>query len=137
MAKNNCEYIIPNHIKGDTWDGLEILLEEENPDYDPEAIVEEGEEPIPEFLPINLTGVDVLIQFRLTNDSPVVFEFSTLEDTVLIPYPLTGVFIIPPVEELTYPAQRYIFDVQLTFPTGKVHTILTGAFAITNDISRR
>ena len=122
---NDCQYQIPTHKKGDTWDGLEVLIEEENATNNNE------------LEPINLTGVDILMQFRLQNDSAVVFEFSTLANTIQVPYPLTGIFIIPPVLELTYPPARYIFDIQLKFPTGKVHTIITGSFTIINDISRR
>jgi hypothetical protein len=136
MTINNCGYQIPNHKKGDTWEGLDFLIEEENPDYDPTVEVEEGEQPIPQFLPVDLTGVAILIQFRLTNDNPVVFEFATTDNTIEILYPLTGVFSLVP-RILNVAHGRYVFDVQFTYPNGKVFTPFGGSMTITNDISRR
>lgn len=115
-------YVIENHKKGDTWNGLSFVIQELQPD----GVT---------YVPENLTGVTVLIQFRPSDNGSVIFEFKSEDNTVTIPNPLNGEIFMTP-RKMDVNANRYIFDVQLTYADGTVITIFDGVWQITNDISR-
>lgn len=116
------ENLIVDHRKGDTWDGFSLLLEE----YDTDGVT---------LIPINLTGVNVLIQFKSHYNSAISFEFKTSDSTITIPNPLNGEILMMP-RIIDVPANTYMFDVQLTYTNGTVQTIVSDYFKIYSDISR-
>lgn len=117
MAKNYIE----DHKKGTTWDGLSIKFEEEN-DL---AINPNG----PPFIPVNLTGVSVLIRFRDKFNSSVIFDFKTANNTVTIPDPLSGELFMMP-RKMDVPECNYWFDVELTFPNQRVEEPISSYWTI-------
>lgn len=100
---------IENHTKGTTFDGLEIFAQEEN-----ELNVLE---------PIDLTDVEAIAQFKISIDGPVIFEFNTTDETILIPEPLSGKLYFAS-RIIDYPAKTYLFDVKLKFPDGRIKVIV-------------
>lgn len=112
---------IAEHKRGDTWNGMSFLCEE---------LQEDGS-----HLPLDLTGVKVLIQFKTSNNGNPIFEFKTDDGTITIPEPLAGEIIMMPRIIDVYP-NKYIFDIQLTYPNGIVETIVSGSWVIINDVSR-
>lgn len=115
--------LISDHIKGDTWDGFMFKLEDET---------EFGSEI---YEPVDLTGCTIISQFKTTPKGGVVFEFKTSDNTITIPDPINGEFFY---EEriINYPANTYIFDCQITFPSGVVFSIDPDYFRIKQDISQ-
>jgi hypothetical protein len=114
--------LIIEHKRGDTWDGMSFLCEE---------LQEDGVT----YLPVDLTGVEILIQFKESENGTAAFEFKTSDDTVTIPEPLSGEFFMMPRKIETRP-NNYMFDVQLTYPDGTTETPISDFWKITNDISR-
>lgn len=114
--------LIADHKKGDTWDGMSFLCEE---------LQEDGIT----LLPVNLTDVEVLIQFKVSESGSPVFEFKTADNTITIPNPLTGELFMMPRKMDVY-ANKYMFDLQLTYADGSVQTIASDFWEIKNDISR-
>ena len=107
---------IEDHKRGDTWDGVEIKITDQN---------ELGAE-----VPVDLTGVQVLAQFKV--DGKVMFELSTEDDSILIPEPATGEVFFAPINEFDQPENLYLFDVNFKFPDGTNRTIKTHSFEIIN-----
>ena len=110
--------LIVDHKVGDTWNGFSFTLEDEDT-----------------MLPVDLTGVSVLIQFKITPNSITAFEFKTSDGTVTIPIPTNGEILMMP-RIMNVIANTYKFDVQLTFPSGEVQTIVSDSWKLINDIAR-
>lgn len=109
-------YDIPSARRGDTWDGISTI-----------TIATNG-------VPVNLTGATVKMEFRQTIDSPVALTLSTDNGGVIIANAVNGILNIPPrLVELPY--QKYLYDLQITFPTGYVRTFLEGTWEIKPDIT--
>ena len=110
----------PNHKRGDTFNGKTIIV------YDGTGVSK---------TPKDLTGVTVLMQFRPLGLRSVAFEFKSSDGTITIPAPLNGKILMMPRIINVKPID-YNFDVQLTFPGGKILTIFSSTWKITDDVSR-
>jgi hypothetical protein len=116
------DYNIPDHISGDTWDGVSSI-----------TILSQG-------LPVDLTDCNINLQVRSANSvaSPVFIEFSTIDDTILIVEPLSGIICIPP-RIVNIPVGNYNYDLQVTFPiipNAYIKTYLKGDWKILSTTTR-
>ncbi len=104
---------ILDHKKGDTWDGIEMFFE------DSEII--DNEEV---FTPTDLTGCTFLARFKTQPAGSTIFEFKSADNTITFKDndPSTGRIVFMP-RKMDVPAQRYIFDIQMTSASGRVDTI--------------
>ena len=109
-------YIIPDHLRGDTWDGI------------PEIIINK------DGVPLNLEDGGVLIQFRKDVDKPVLLELSTANGGVVFTDAANGKFSIPP-RIVSIPPATYQYDIQVTDTIGNVKTYIKGTWTIVGDIS--
>lgn len=57
MAQEIQSYDIPNHLRGDTWVGINSI-----------SLSKDG-------IPLILTNANILMQFRKSVDSPVVYQY--------------------------------------------------------------
>jgi hypothetical protein len=114
---------IADHRKGDTWDGMSLLIEE--------IKVVDGEDV---RTVKDLTGYSALARFKTTRDAHISFEFKTEDDTITIPAPTEGKLLFTE-RIMDVKANNYVFDVQLTSPEGKVETIADGEWKIFQDVS--
>jgi len=98
-------------MKGDTWNGLQIIIED--PIYD-------------------LAGCTARMHFRKSRpDGSLAFSYST-EDGTLV---RTGnVFQMQP-KKLDYSAGEYFFDIEITFSNGVVRTYYKDKIQIVQDVS--
>lgn len=121
--------IIEDHKRGDTWEGVEFLIEE---------LIDPNELQGPSYHePIDLTGVSIVANFKASKNSCTIFTFSTDNGLVTIPTPLNGRFFFCETPKIiTYSPNTYFFDVQLTFPDGFVNTIMEGTWTIVDDITK-
>ena len=111
---------IANHIKGDTWDGVEIIATTKD---------ENGAS-----IPLDITGCDIIAQFKINTST--VFEFKTSDNTILVPNPTTGQFFLAP-RKMDVEANTYKFDIEVTYPDGTVETIVPAhSWTITPDVSK-
>jgi hypothetical protein len=107
-------YNIPEHRRGDTWDGINSI-----------ALTQNGQ-------PVNLSGALVKMEFRLGIDDPVALTLSTENGSIQVISPgLSSVRILPRIIEI--PFAKYYYDLQVTYPTGIVKTYITGTWPITPD----
>ena len=118
---------IRDHKKGDTWDGVEFHFES--------SATVAGVEV---FTDIDLTNYSFSAKFKASPQGSVIFEFSTGDGTITIPTPANGkIYFMSRVMNVV--AQRYIFDIQMIAPDGKITTISDGAnplvWNIVQDIS--
>lgn len=102
---------ILDHKKGDTWDGIEMFFEDSVMTNNVEV-----------FSPKNLTGYSFTAKFKTSATSAAVFEFKTSDNTITILNPESGIIILMP-RIMNVPAAKYIFDLQMTAPDGRVDTI--------------
>lgn len=78
---------------------------------------------------MDLTGASVVIIFRKSQTTNMVFEFKTSDSTISIPTPENGeIFLQPRV--MNYAPFNYIFDVVVTTQSGAVHTYFTNYWRI-------
>jgi hypothetical protein len=112
-------YNFPKHITGDTWDGISSI-----------TILSQGSA-------INLTNCEVTVQIRSWENlaSPVVFEFSTVNNNLLILLPELGVINIP-AQVVDIPVGLYKYDLKVKFPSGIIKTYLKGDWEIIPSITR-
>jgi hypothetical protein len=112
-------YNFPKHISGDTWDGINIISLKTNESA------------------INLLDSIINIQVRSNANlaSPIVFEFSTLDNSIIILSPSQGLINIPP-QTIDIPAGYYKYDLQIIFSSGIKKTYLTGNWEILPNITR-
>lgn len=112
---------IATHKRGDTWDGMRLTAKTKD-----------------EFgvlVPVNLTGVSILSQFKTGIDKPFTFEFKTLDGTISVLDAINGIFTFNP-RKMDYPTGTYYFDVQLIYQDLEVETIVpTHSWTLSQDIS--
>jgi len=75
------------------------------------------------------------IKTKATDDHSVL-EFSTSTSTITISAPaLSGVFYTEP-RIVDVPANKYVYDIQITLNTGRILTPVSDYFNVTQDVSR-
>ena len=111
-------YTIPEHRRGDTWDGI------------PSITISLST--VAGVTPINLSGAEVRMDFRYEPDTPPAISFSSLSGTIVILDPAGGNFQIP-ARMIEIPYQTYNYDLQVNYPTGVVKTHMTGTWKIVAD----
>jgi len=112
---------IADHKRGDTWDGMEIIATETNE--------------LDVVVPIDLTGVEIVSQFKTSMNDDFVFEFKSTDGTILVPNPESGTMYFDE-RKMDFPAKLYFFDVQLKFPNGRIQTIVpTHTWTLTQDVT--
>ena len=84
-------------------------------------------------LPLDLTDVTMLCQFRLNRDAPVALQFTT-DSGITITDAVNGVFQIDSCI-IDVPVASYKYDIEMTFPNGSVYTYISGAMNVVTDIS--
>jgi hypothetical protein len=75
------------------------------------------------------------MEIREDVDTPTVLEFSTHNNKIQITDEVNGVFTILP-SVINIPFGTYKYDIQITFPTGRVKTYITGSWKIIPDITQ-
>ena len=85
-------------------------------------------------VPINLTGANILIQFKINEESPKVFEFRSDDNTILITDALNGIIELQS-RILNVPAAIYKYDVKITLANGYTKVYLEGSLRILKNIS--
>lgn len=106
---------IPDHRRGDTFNGFAFQLLEDD-----------------ETTPIDITGSSFLLQFRVSDNSPVAYEASTANAKIQV---INGKVTLMPFNVALNP-NRYVYDVQWTDVNGVIKTVMQGTWTITKDISR-
>ena len=110
-------YNFPDHVKNDTYSGNIFTLKNQLSNE-----------------PLDLTGVVIKFQFKLTYDGAVAIEFSTTNGLIIVSTPLSGEFIID-ASVITADAARYIYDAQFTYLDGTVKTYFKGTWNILQDVT--
>lgn len=105
------ENLIANHKRGTTWDGVSFTIIEDQ-------------------VPLNLTGVQITADFKYDKSRATIFSFKTSNGTVLIPNPLTGVFLFKYDIPVDFPEAVYVFTVKMVFPDGRVEAEIFGNWKI-------
>ena len=120
MKKEN---LIEDHYRGDTWDGMELLIE----DLEDDNVTVIG--------PLDLTGCVVDAHFKTSPRGSAIFKFSTTDASITIANPTAGIIRFNEKKIDTEPG-TYFFDIQITFPDASIKTILQDSWTILNDITR-
>lgn len=107
---------IPDHKRGDTWQGINKLTLKINGSV------------------VNLSGADVKMEFREKIDSPVLLTFSTANSAITLTNPLSGELKIKE-KTIEIPYGNYIYDLQVNFPDETVLTFLEGTWKIIADVT--
>lgn len=83
---------------------------------------------------IDLTGCDILLQLKRGYGQPVALSM-TVGNGLTILNASTGQFQIDQ-QIIDIPAFVYIYDIQITFPSGVVETYISGTWTIVGDVSQ-
>jgi hypothetical protein len=85
--------------------------------------------------PIDLSGCTILIQVRPTPSSAsVVLELTTDDSSIGIGGVDNNQITLNKIVDVA--AGTYVYDMNVTFPSGEVKTYLWGNFIVTEDISK-
>ena len=109
--------ILSDHIKGDTWNGLEILLEDA-------SVIDNVET----FSPKDLTGFSVVAEFTPQFKENVVLELSTDGNTITISEPTNGKIVIGPLI-VSIPQNIYSLKVKI-LKDETIQTIFIGTLKV-------
>jgi hypothetical protein len=87
-------------------------------------------------LPLNLTGAIIHMQLRRSPGGTVYLNLiSTSNAGITITSELDGAFKINEMI-LNLEPNVYLYDIEITFPSGEVKTWVSGQFTVINDITR-
>ena len=87
--------------------------------------------------PVIVTGYTAKIQVKVTTDSAVVLELSTANGSIVV-NGLLGQFVITAsvTQTLSLAAGAYVYDMNITDPTGVIVTkLLSGNFAVLPSVT--
>jgi hypothetical protein len=82
----------------------------------------------------DLTGATILMQFKENNNSKLIYEFKTADNTILITNAATGQFELQE-RILDVPKTNYLYDCLITFPSGEKKVYFEGVHPIVDRIS--
>ncbi len=83
-------------------------------------------------VPLDLTGYTAAAQIRSTFDDPVSYDF----DATITPLTGTIDLILTSVVSETILAGSYVWDFQVTEPSGNVRTYITGDVTVFDEVTR-
>ncbi len=83
---------------------------------------------------IDLTGASILMQFKSSHSSKMIYEFKTIDNSIIITAPLTGTFELQK-RILDFPKGAYFYDCLITFLDGEKKVYFEGTQVITDRIS--
>ena len=87
-------------------------------------------------IPLNLTGAIIHMQLRKSPGSTVYLNLTSVANAgITMTSELDGAFKINEMI-LNLEANVYLYDIEITFPSGEVKTWISGQFTVTNDITR-
>lgn len=106
-------YDLPEYICGDTWKGITSITISFN------------------GTPVNLEGCDIFLQVRSAKNSasPLVYEFSTIKNTIVIITANSGIINIPS-QVVDIPPGQYAYDLKILFPNGLIQPYLKGEWEV-------
>jgi hypothetical protein len=108
------EYNFPDHIKGDTFNGVQF-----------EVLVN--------TIALNLTGASIKMQMRYTPTSVSVKEFNTTSGITITDATAGKFKINKQIIDIAF--KKYFYDIEITLQTGEVYTYIKGTWNILADIT--
>lgn len=109
------------HRRGDTFTGVDFVMDEEG-------------------IPMDLTGAVVKVHVRPKADLTVLaFAWLTADSSILIAGEDNNIIRLQPLSADfmdDIDAGIYLFDLEVTFPSGEKITYITGTFIIEDDITK-
>ena len=107
-------YNLPEHISGDTWCGISGI-----------TIVRNGSA-------LDLTGAKAELNVKFQLDAPLVLQFSTENNTILILDPPEHGVIQVPSQVVNIPPLLYNWTLKVTLSSGEIETFVSGKWQIIN-----
>lgn len=98
-------------------------------------VTKRGTEILDPAEPIDLTDCSIKAQFRLGKKTAPVTKTAVSGDDIEITDAPAGTFVLFPETIIDWPAGVYYFDVQVTFPDGKITTYVDGTIEILQDVT--
>ena len=87
-------------------------------------------------IPLDLTGAIIHMQLRKSPGSTVYLNLTSVANAgITMTSEPDGAFKINEMI-LNLEANVYLYDIEITFPSGEVKTWISGQFTVTNDITR-
>lgn len=110
-------YDFPNHIKGDTFNGLSFTVTVNT-------------------VALNLAGSSIKMELKLNKrpETAVAKTFSTTDNSILITEPSNGKFQIAK-QVIDISANIYFYDLEITLQSGDIYTYISGKWQILQDIT--
>ena len=88
-------------------------------------------------LPVDLTGYTADMQVRQFTDSSIVVEISTANGRATINAALGQIVLtLTAAQTAALTANNYLYDLNLTSPSGYVYKILQGSFVVNNSVTQ-
>jgi hypothetical protein len=85
--------------------------------------------------PIDITGTDISMAIKCSADDTTSIKTLTSGAEIDISDPTNGKFIIKDDWEISIPKGTYVYDIKITFPSGKVKTYIKGKIEVPQNIS--
>jgi hypothetical protein len=111
MSVKPATYNFPAHKRGTTFDAQKLVLNG-----------------------VNLTGATIIMQFKELNNSKVIYEFKTVDGSILLTNPAVGEFELQE-RILDVPKCTYYYDCLIILASEEKKVYFEGSQIITNRIS--
>jgi hypothetical protein len=112
---NTARYDFPQHVKGDTFNGVQFTV-------------------TVNAVPLDLTAAHIKMDLRLTPLGVVAESFSDGAGITIAVNPATGVFKFD-AQVVNIPAATYYYDIEITLSNGVIKTYVGGRWTILQDIT--
>lgn len=111
------KYNIPEHYKGDTFDGVQFTIINND-----------------DSLPIDLTDVEIDIKFRKGREVGTVIKSLSVDNGITKVDSINGIFKIDSFV-LDWNVDTYYYDIQFTYSNGVIKTYIKGTVRIIQDVT--
>ena len=108
-------YNFPDHIKGDTFAGVQF-----------EVLVNNA--------PLDLTGASIRMYLKKTMIRGEQHIYSTANNRLTLTNPSQGIFTFNQ-QTIDIESGDYVYDIEITMPNNNVHTYIRGNWRILKDIT--
>lgn len=108
-------YDFPDHIKGDTFEGVQFTVTVNS-------------------VALDLTGATIKMQVRKSPTSAVIDTYTTTGGHLTITNAAGGIFTFDE-QIISLASAKYYYDIQITLADATVKTYISGYWTITQDIT--
>lgn len=85
--------------------------------------------------PVDITDCEIRIQFRYRSKTGAIVKNIEVGSGITLTDPTNGIFTIDEFTPLDWEVDSYYYDVEVTFPSGRIKTYVWGILKVVQDVT--